>query len=56
MSWNGTHPVLTKQEAKKRLPPKACKRCVYYVRCFPEALDHRMHQGWMVCRKCGVRI
>jgi predicted Zn-ribbon and HTH transcriptional regulator len=32
MTWNGSHPKMSRQEAKSLLPPGACKKCVYKVR------------------------
>lgn len=34
MSWYGTHPTMSKSDARSRLPPGACKHCVYAMRVF----------------------
>lgn len=48
MSWNGTHPIMTKEEAKKILADGACKRCVYIVRCgLARILPDK-------CSRCGL--
>lgn len=39
MGWNGTHSDLTKEQARKILPAKACKICVYWVRVLIECND-----------------
>jgi hypothetical protein len=46
MSWYGTHPTMTKQQAKAALPPGACRLCVYAVRA------GRGDRG--PCLRCGV--
>ncbi len=52
MSWFGTHPAISKEEARQMLPPGACKRCVYYARCFPEEVlaNYRLMQ----CSRCST--
>jgi hypothetical protein len=32
MSWWGVHPVMSKSEARRYLPPEVCKHCVYSFR------------------------
>lgn len=44
------HPVISKEAARKLLPPGACKRCVHYARCFPERVP-RM-QRLLTCSRC----
>lgn len=47
MSWLGSHPVISKQEAKHKLVKGACKMCVYYYRVFKET---------RICYRCqGVK-
>ncbi len=51
MSWWGTHPVLSKDEARKLLIPGACKECVYYTRCnFKSQWHPPVHNG---CNRCN---
>lgn len=49
MSWWGTHPVITRAEARRLLPPGACRLCVAYVRAFPA----RVHEAYVTCTRCG---
>jgi hypothetical protein len=46
MSQYGKHPVMSRNEARKRLPAGACKFCVYYVRA--------QMRGGGVCERCHV--
>jgi ribosomal protein L37E len=46
MGWNGTHPKMTKAEARARLHPAPCKRCVYVMRVFDKSMEY--------CPRCGV--
>jgi hypothetical protein len=46
MSWYGSHPLITKEEARKKLPLRACKRCVSYYRVFP-------NKDKGSCTRCG---
>lgn len=48
MSWYGKHPIVSKEEAKKLLPAGACKRCIYWIRCFPKRIRHRL-----LCSRCS---
>lgn len=48
MSWWGTHPVLSREQAKANLPPGACKRCIYWERC---QLFIRKPQYYDACRE-----
>lgn len=47
MSRNGTHPVLTKAQARALYLPGACKDCVYYAR-----VSGRPRES---CDRCGSR-
>lgn len=53
MSWYGSHPVITKSYAKFILPARACKLCVYWVRC--QIDQPRLWQRGK-CAGCGAVI
>jgi hypothetical protein len=45
MSWWGSCPTMTKAEARKLLPPSACRICVYYVSVYGHMKDHYCGRG-----------
>jgi hypothetical protein len=48
VSWLGTHPKLSREEARGLLPPGACKLCVYWRRVF--VAEPRSGR----CYRCGI--
>ena len=56
MGWNGTHPEINREEAKRQLPAGACRMCVYRVQAFGglDAMLKHFKQQW-ICPYCGVK-
>jgi hypothetical protein len=52
VSWYGTHPTITKEQAKSLLPKGACKRTIYLVRCLPSFKEDAF--GDSKCVFCGI--
>lgn len=59
MSWYGTHGAITKEQAKELLPPRACRKCVYWVRVFID-FSTAAHPYYLddtyLCPRCGALI
>lgn len=55
MSWYGSHPSMSRAEAVGRLPPAACRRCVYWFRAAAgSAPDAWAFDPGPRCGRCGT--
>lgn len=48
MSWYGTHPIFSKEQARRLLPAGACRLCRYMWRCGRKRSN-------AICPNCGLR-
>lgn len=56
MTWNGAHPAFSKAEARRLLPPGACKVCVYKLRAFLLKPSMSCYFPRDVCDRCGIIV